>query len=352
MFLHVVGHNQRFRVIHQNFRRSIETFSRYFREVLYAVGELREELIRAPSGETVLKNRNSPRWFPYLKVSEVVTQVGGAQQVQEGAEQRTRGAMRWTSAMSKFVLKRMCQLIESGVRTDKGFKEVHLNQVAKYLQRWVRVSKLRELSGALWVDDVCMISLEEEHYLGHIKAHPKNAEFLNKHIENYKEMETIFGNGLATGKYAMGSNEALGSPSDFADGFVKTEPCDEDKAAKVMEDAARVFAEVCKENKEENSGPSNKRKRCVLTEEDHVVFTGMTEAVKDVAAAIRETKVEVVNPDLYGAVMYMPGFTEEALIVAFSHLVDNKAQGDAFVNMSDSHRVLWLRTWLAKHYYM
>jgi len=46
-------------------------------------------------------------------------------------------------------------------------------------------------------------------------------------------METIFGNGLATGKYAMGSNEALGSPLDFADGFVKTEPCDEDKAAKV-----------------------------------------------------------------------------------------------------------------------
>ena len=165
-------------------------------------------------------------------------------------------------------------------------------------------------------------------------------------------METIFGNALATGKYAMGSNEALGSPSDFADGFVKTEPCDEDKAAKVMEDAAKVFAEACKENKEGNSGPSNKRKRCVLTEEDHVVFTSMTEAVKDVAAAIRETKVEVVNPDLYGAVMYMPGFTEEALIVAFSHLVDNKAQGDAFVNMSDSHRVIWLRTWLAKHYYM
>ena len=68
MFLHVVGHNQRFRVIHQNFRRSIETVSRYFREVLYVVGELREELIRAPSGETTLKIRNSPRWFPYLKV--------------------------------------------------------------------------------------------------------------------------------------------------------------------------------------------------------------------------------------------------------------------------------------------
>jgi hypothetical protein len=91
----------------------------------------------------------------------------GAQQgamAGEGAEQRPRGAMRWTSAMSSFVLKRMCQLIETGVRTDKGFKEGHLNQVAKYLheftgmevsgqqvynhlrkwrQRWMRVSKLR-----------------------------------------------------------------------------------------------------------------------------------------------------------------------------------------------------------------
>ena len=75
MFLHVVGHNQRFRVIHQrfrvihqNFRRSIETVSRYFREVLYAIGELREEMIRAPSNETSLKITNSHRWYPYFKV--------------------------------------------------------------------------------------------------------------------------------------------------------------------------------------------------------------------------------------------------------------------------------------------
>ncbi|CAD6236818.1 unnamed protein product [Miscanthus lutarioriparius] len=36
--------------------------------------------------------------------------------------------------MSAFVLKQMCQLITTGVRTDKGFKEVHLNKVAKALQ--------------------------------------------------------------------------------------------------------------------------------------------------------------------------------------------------------------------------
>ena len=45
MFLHVVGHNQRFSCIKFSFRRSTETISRYFQEVLYAVGELRNELI-------------------------------------------------------------------------------------------------------------------------------------------------------------------------------------------------------------------------------------------------------------------------------------------------------------------
>jgi hypothetical protein len=72
MFLHVAGHNQRFRVIHQNFRRSMETVSRYFREVLYAIGELRGEMIRPPSNETPLKIRNSPRWHPYLKVNKLL----------------------------------------------------------------------------------------------------------------------------------------------------------------------------------------------------------------------------------------------------------------------------------------
>jgi len=33
MFLHIVSHNQRFRVIHQNWRRSIETVHRHFKEV-------------------------------------------------------------------------------------------------------------------------------------------------------------------------------------------------------------------------------------------------------------------------------------------------------------------------------
>ena len=67
MFLHVVGHNQRFRVIKLTFRRSIETVSRYFKEVLNAIIELRDELITPPSTSVHPKILGSRRWYPYFK---------------------------------------------------------------------------------------------------------------------------------------------------------------------------------------------------------------------------------------------------------------------------------------------
>ncbi|TVU31552.1 hypothetical protein EJB05_23241, partial [Eragrostis curvula] len=206
-------------------------------------------------------------------------------------------------------------LISSGVRTDKGFKEVHLNQVARDLHEFIRN-----------------------------EAHPKDAELLNKPIENYQQMEVIFGNGHATGKFAMGSSEPLGCPSDFAESTVKLEE-------------TKLFGETSKpQGTQEAAGGgsgsgNNKRKRCMISEEDMNAMSGMTAAVNNVADAIHSTKIEDSHPGLYDAVMFMPGFTEDALIVAYSHLLDNRAHGNAFVGMTDAHRVLWLRIFLAKHYY-
>ena len=80
-------------------------------------------------------------------------------------------------------------MIQSGVRTDKGFKEVHLNAVAKGLfdhcgvsvcstqvynhlrkwrQRWLTISRLRDPSGAQWCEDTKCIVLEGEHYCRHV----------------------------------------------------------------------------------------------------------------------------------------------------------------------------------------
>ena len=72
MFLHIVGQNQRFGVIHDMFRRSMETISRYFKQVLYDVWELGGEMIKSPTGRTPTKIRTSPRWYPYFKVTTAV----------------------------------------------------------------------------------------------------------------------------------------------------------------------------------------------------------------------------------------------------------------------------------------
>jgi len=99
--------------------------------------------------------------------------------------------MKWFPFISTFILQKMCELIKSGVRTDKGFKEVHLTLVAKSLfehcgadvtstqvynhlrrwrLRWLQVSKLRDLSGAQWCEDTKTIILETEHYQGHVQV--------------------------------------------------------------------------------------------------------------------------------------------------------------------------------------
>ncbi|KAG2536580.1 hypothetical protein PVAP13_9NG205000 [Panicum virgatum] len=353
MFLHLVGHNQRFRVIHQNWRRSVETVHRYFKEVLYAIGELRHDLIKPPSNETPLKVRNSHRWYPYFK--DCVGAIDGTHvyaRVPAKMQATFRGRKNYPTQ----------NLISSGVRTDKGFKEVHLNQVAKAMQefsgneitdtqvynhlrkwrqRWVRVVKLRELSGALWNEDTCAITLEDEHYKGHVK------------------MQIIFANGQATGKFAMGSSEPLGSLSDFADSNLNYVDSDVGMAAggsaeqtKTQQAATGTTGVVVGGGSGPQSDANNKRKRCILSDGDIVVLTGMTYAVNNVASASRETKVEDSHPALYDAVMFMPGFTDKALLAAYSHLLDNKAHGSAFVKMNDSHRVLWLKSYLAKHYYM
>ena len=92
----------------------------------------------------------------------------------------------------------MCEIIASGVRTDKGFKEVHLNLLAKkvfdfcgqevtstqvynhlrkWSARWITASKLRNLSGASWDEDTCSILLEAQHNQGHIALSSETMPF-------------------------------------------------------------------------------------------------------------------------------------------------------------------------------
>jgi hypothetical protein len=105
------------------------------------------------------------------------------------ASQKGTDTMKWLLFMSSFVLEKICSLIKTRVRTDKGLKEVHLTAVAKGLfehcgvsacstrvyhhlskwrQRYLTITRLRDLSGAQLCKDTKCIILEDEHYCEHV----------------------------------------------------------------------------------------------------------------------------------------------------------------------------------------
>ncbi|KAK5836871.1 hypothetical protein PVK06_012675 [Gossypium arboreum] len=67
IFLHIIGHNVRFRVIGSRYYRSTETIHRYFRVVLRAILKLYKLVIRLPDGSIPSEIRNNPRFYPYFK---------------------------------------------------------------------------------------------------------------------------------------------------------------------------------------------------------------------------------------------------------------------------------------------
>ena len=69
IYLHIIGHNVRFRVIGCRFHRSIETIHRYFRIVLKGILKLYRALIRFLSEDTPRERRDSRRFYPYFKVN-------------------------------------------------------------------------------------------------------------------------------------------------------------------------------------------------------------------------------------------------------------------------------------------
>ena len=64
-------------------------------------------------------------------VSQLVAEKGRMQAAAKEKKSKMETTMKWPPFLSTFVLNKMCELITSGVRTAKGFKEVHLNIVAK-----------------------------------------------------------------------------------------------------------------------------------------------------------------------------------------------------------------------------
>ena len=69
IFLYIIGHNVRFRVMSSRIYRSTETIYRYFKVVLRGVLKLYRVIIRLRSEDTPPKITNSRSFYPYFKVN-------------------------------------------------------------------------------------------------------------------------------------------------------------------------------------------------------------------------------------------------------------------------------------------
>ena len=169
---------------------------------------------------------------------------------------------------------------------------------------------------------------------------------------HYHYMQTVFGCGVATGKFAMGSNEPLGQPA-------ATETIDlEAEGVNSNRDAGHSFtkgkaARINKTKHEESTNArredngSGKRKR-VLNEDDAALLHGMTEAVVGLSSAIKEGNHSEAAPGIYDAVMTCPNFARSDLMICLNYLMQNKASALVFVGMTAEDKELWISTHLAK----
>ena len=165
-------------------------------------------------------------------------------------------------------------------------------------------------------------------------------------------MEAIFGGNQAIGRYAMGSNEPLGTPTDIGQGDINTVEDNTNLGGTEAESGKGTpFGMEGSKGSDAKSQDERGGKRRKLAPEEIDLMNGMIKAVESIGDALKTPQHNEVHQDLYGCVMDCPGYSQEALMFALVYLLKNKAEGLCFVQMTEAHRILWLRTYLSATYF-
>ena len=119
-------------------------------------------------------------------------------------------------------------------------------------------------------------------------------------------MKSIFGHGMATSRFAQGSTESLGvNQADSVAAKAEGAPLPHVPTAKTQTEAG----EGSKGIELLSSVVGGKRKRGNFSEDEMLMLTNMSDAVNNVANALRETGPAYVDANLYLVVMEMYGFS-------------------------------------------
>jgi hypothetical protein len=166
-------------------------------------------------------------------------------------------------------------------------------------------------------------------------------------------MEACFGNKLATGKYAMGSNEPLGKPIEVEQ---PGKPIDLESQATdgegfVDSQAAFDFGVHGSDATTPSPSSSNrKRKRAsILSDEDTIQVNNMFDALRDVAGAINNTCHTETHPALCKTVMDLAQFEMDQRLAVLDYLTEHKGKGLNFIAMEPDAREASFKRIIAKN---
>jgi hypothetical protein len=169
-----------------------------------------------------------------------------------------------------------------------------------------------------------------------LQDHAKDAEFLNKPIAHYEHMQTIFGAGVATGRFAMGFNEPLGQAASTQE----TIDYDSEATAAPKDDGPSHRARPAKQDEKSNG----KRKR--MLSEDSLLLTRVTDVIWRLGAAVSEGNHSKAAPRIYDAVMGCTNFSRSDTMICLDYLMGHKGPAMVFVGMKLEDQELWCRTYL------
>ena len=166
-----------------------------------------------------------------------------------------------------------------------------------------------------------------------LQDHPKDAKFLNTHLVNYLQMQNIFGSGVATSRFAMGSTEPLGE---------QQEPDTIDLDAAAPKTPAGISTPQGPSGEKASLG---KRKRG-MCEEEAQLYGGLVKSVDGLSSAIKQG-----TTGIYKAMMDIPDFTKAAQMFCLNFLMLNKGVAEGFMEMSAEDKEFWMKDHLALHHF-
>ncbi|XP_023155968.1 uncharacterized protein [Zea mays] len=152
-------------------------------------------------------------------------------------------------------------------------------------------------------------------------------------------MQTIFGNTMATGKFAKDSSAALGED-------------DEVQNEEVMAHAFTKRMSSCDDNATTSSTSKTRKKAKKRDSEEEGLIAAFRSVGDTLSNAIEKvaTGDTDVPDDLFDSLINLPGFEQNHISLYFNYLVAHPHIARAFNKLPFDHKLIWARNFISEKF--